>query len=398
MQPRLVRGVLAALAGLFVATAARAADPLFDQGRLHEVRLYIDPGSWQTLQARYLEDDYYLANVMLDGKVVRQIGVRSRGTGSRNSAKPALKLDFNEYVSSQEYGGYKELILRNAVQDPSFLRERLAYQVFEAMGIPAPATAFCRLYVNDQYWGLYAVSEPVGKPFLQSRLGEDGGNLFDYEYAFPYDFSFRGDEASRYVPIPFKPETNEKNLDASGLVDFARTVTGAGDDTFVSYMGAWLDRDRFLTYVAVENAIAEFDGLLGREGMNNFYLYQYDGQRRFTFIPWDKDTSFTSPSWPLFSRVEHHELVRRLLNDPGMRQVYTNAVLRAVTSFVNRSWLLPRLEAAYTQIREAALLDPHKPYTNEQFELAVGGLRGVIAAREADVRSQMVPTGSPLFD
>ncbi len=132
--------------------------------------------------------------------------------------------------------------------------------------------------------------------------------------------------------------------------------------------------------------------------MNNFYLYQYDGQRRFTFIPWDKDTSFTSPSWPLFSRVENHELVRRLLNDPGMRQVYTSAVLRAVSSFVNSSWLLPRLETAYTQIREAALLDPHKPYTNEQFELAVGGLRGVIAAREADVRAQMVPTGSPLFD
>lgn len=389
MPQRLIRGSLAVLAGLFLAVEAPAAEPLFDQSRLHEVRLYIDPVSWQTLQAKYQDDDYYLANVSLDGTVLRQIGVRSRGTGSRNATKPALKLDFNQFVSSQEWAGYKELVLRNAVQDASFLRERLAYQVFEAMGIPAPRTSFARFYVNDEYWGLYSVSEPVGKPFLQSRFGEDGGNLFDYEWAFPYDFSFRGDEASRYVPIPFKPETNEKNLDASGLVDFARAVTGASDDTFVADMGAWLDRDRLLTYVAVENAIAEGDGLLGVEGMNNFYLYQYDGQRRFTFIPWDKDTSFTSPSWPIFARVERHELIRRLLNDPSMRTIYTGALLRAVTTFVNSAWLLPRLETAYTQIREAALLDTHKPYTNEQFELAVGGLRGVIAAREADVRAQI---------
>ncbi len=133
--------LLAAVVFAFGAVSVRAADPLFDQTRLHEIRLYIDPVSWQTLQAKYLDDDYYVANVSLDGAVVRQIGVRSRGTGSRNSAKPALKLDFNEYVSSQEYGGYKELILRNAVQDASFLRERLAYQVFEAMGIPAPASS-----------------------------------------------------------------------------------------------------------------------------------------------------------------------------------------------------------------------------------------------------------------
>ncbi len=398
MSHSLLRGGLAALAALFLAAQTQAADPIFDQTRLHEVRLYIDPASWQTLQARYLEDDYYVANVSLDGTVIRQIGVRSRGTGSRNAKKPALKLDFNEFVSSQEYGGYKELVLRNAVQDASFLRERLAYQVFEAMGIPAPATSFARLYVNDQYFGLYGVSEPVGKPFLQTRLGEDDGNLFDYEYAFPYDFSFRGDDAARYIPTPFKPETNEDDLDPSGIVDFARTVSGASDETFAADMGAWFDRDQFLTYLAVENAIAERDGILGEEGMNNFYLYQYDRQRRFTFIPWDKDTSFTSPSWPVFSRVENHELVRRLLNDPGQRQAYTDALVRAVSSFVNDRWLLPRLEAAYTQIREAALLDPNKPYTNEEFELAVGGLRGLIAAREADVRLQLRPAGSPLFD
>jgi len=59
---------------------------------------------------------------------------------------------------------------------------------------------------------------------------------------------------------------------------------------------------------------------------------------------------------------------------------------------VNVRYLTPRLETAYTQIREAALTDTHKPFTNSEFELGVGGLRGVIAAREGDVLGQ---TGGP---
>jgi hypothetical protein len=65
-----------------------------------------------------------------------------------------------------------------------------------------------------------------------------------------------------------------------------------------------------------------------------------------------------------------------------------NAVRRAVSSFVNTRVLLPRLESAYAQIREAATSDPRKPYSALEFEQAVGGLREIIAAREADVLAQ----------
>lgn len=386
-----MRRILLSAAFILSASAAFAQsptpDPLFDQTRLHEIRLYIAPADWKTLQANYLADDYYVANVSLDGMLFREVGVRSRGSGSRNAAKPGLKLDLNQYVS-QDYHGYKSLVLRNAVQDASFVRETLSFAVFEAMGIPSPQNAFARFYVNEEYWGLYEVTEPVGKPFLKARFGEDGGNLFDYTWVAPYGLSFLGDEAAAYVPLPFQPETNEKNLDASGLIDFVRSVNGAPDETFAKEMGAWLDLPQFFTYIAVENALAETDGLLGDHGMNNFYLYQYDKQRRFTFIPWDRDTCLATQDWPILSRVETNVLVRRLLADPGMQKLYRDALVKTVNSFVNQGWLLPRLEKAYTLVRDAALLDPHKPFSNDQFELAVGGLRGVIAGRPADVLAQ----------
>jgi hypothetical protein len=81
-------------------------------------------------------------------------------------------------------------------------------------------------------------------------------------------------------------------------------------------------------------------------------------------------------------------LVARLVAEPAKRQLYADAVARATTSYVNPRWLTPQLETAYAQVRAAALADPHKPWSNGEFEAAVDGLRGVIAAREHDVAAQ----------
>ncbi len=147
------------------------------------------------------------------------------------------------------------------------LRERLSFLVFEAMGIAAPRNAFARLTVNGEYWGLFALVEPVSKPFLEARLGEKSGTLFDYEWIFPYDFSWRGSEPSAYVPEPFQPETNESKPDvADGLVAFVQAINDTPDASFVSAMGSRLDVDRFLTHVAIENALAEARRRRGRPG------------------------------------------------------------------------------------------------------------------------------------
>jgi hypothetical protein len=257
------------------------------------------------------------------------------------------------------------------------------------MSIAAPRNAYARLAVNGEYWGLYALVEPVSKPLLEARLGEKSGTLYDYEWIYPYDLSWQGPQASAYVPLPFQPETNEEKPDvAAGLVAFVQAINETPDASFVATMESWLDVSRFLTHVAVENAIAEGDGIVGDHGLNNFYLYEYGAKNRFVFIPWDKDNAFRRGDWPLYRNLEANVLTRRLTAQPAQRQVYADAVLRAVTSYVNPAWLTPQLETAYQQIRLAAQADTRKPYTNVQFEAAVAGVRGVIAAREGDVRSQ----------
>jgi len=363
--------------------------PIFDPRVLHEARLDLDASAWEALRRNYLNNQYYSANFSVDGVAVTQVGIRSRGSGSRDPVKPGLEIDFNRYVAAQEYYGYKRLVLDNMTQDPSCLRERMSFLVFEAMGIAAPRNAFAKLYVNGQYWGLYDLVEKVSKPFLEARLGEKSGVLFNYQWDGVWDLSWLGDAASLYVPVPFEPETDEEKPDVAGpLVRFIRTINEGPDASFAATIEPWLDTNRFLAHLAVENAIAERDGLVGDQGLNNFYLYQYGGRDRFVFIPWDKDSTFVAGSWPLYRNLETNVLARRLTADASKRAYYADAVRRAVTTYVNERWLGPQLDSAWRQIQEAALSDPHKPFTTGQVQGAVDGLRGVIAAREPDVLAQ----------
>src|SRR5439155_8468449 len=140
--------------------------------------------------------------------------MRSRGTGSRSGVKPGLRVDFDRYVTEQTFLGLKSFILRNNTQDPSNLHERLSMHLFRRMNLPAPREAHTRLFVNNEYVGLYTIVESGDKAFLKRQFDEDEGYLFKYDYptdAQPYRFEYRGSDPQLYVPLPFKPETHESD-------------------------------------------------------------------------------------------------------------------------------------------------------------------------------------------
>src|SRR5688500_4166740 len=73
--------------------SAGAADPMFNQAVLHEVRLVMDASDWKALRENSRTNQYYAANMSIDNEVIQQVGVRSRGDGSRSETKPGLKID-----------------------------------------------------------------------------------------------------------------------------------------------------------------------------------------------------------------------------------------------------------------------------------------------------------------
>src|SRR5215217_6071806 len=102
MQRSISSGVCAALLALSAAIApAQTNNDFFNDRIVQEIRLDVRASDWANLKLHFLDNTYYPADFHynFNGRdiLVRNIGIRSRGRGSRSPDKPNLRLDFNRY-------------------------------------------------------------------------------------------------------------------------------------------------------------------------------------------------------------------------------------------------------------------------------------------------------------
>jgi len=322
-------------------SSAQTTSDLFDDGVLHTLHLAIHSRDWDRLRAGYLENDYYPADLTWNGVRVTNVGVRSRGYGSRSSVKPGLKLDFERYSTRGQFLGLRSLVLDNLLQDSSMIRERVAMAFLRRFGVPASREAFARVFVNGQYAGLYAMVEAVDTAFAQRTLGDAQGALFEYRWARPYYGDYLGDDLDLYRPL-FEPRTREHDS-VFALYDPVRELFRAINETpaesFRDAVGTHLDLEATLRLVAADTLLGEVDGILGFAGMNNFYLHRHSTTRRHQLLPWDKDYSLVQWDYPLMAGTAENVLMRRVLDDPDLRSFYAGLLVEAVESATDADWL-----------------------------------------------------------
>jgi spore coat protein CotH len=384
------------------------ADDLFDPNTVHEIRLTVNTRDWAELRERYQENIYYLADLRWRDQVVRNIGIRSRGAFSRNADKPGLRVDFDRYAMDQEFLGLKSLVLDNLTQDASMLKERVIMRFFNEMGIAAPREVHARLFLNDEYLGLYAIVESIDKRFLKRRFDQNDGYLFEFHRADSYGLEDLGPELEAYTPF-FEPKTHEHDSMATlygPIRELVRAINESSDSLFAAEVGRYLDLPTFLKHVAIENFVADIDGLVGVWGMNNFYLYRFEDQSLSQLVPWDKDNSFYAADWDIWRNVETNVLTRRTLTDPSFRNVYLEA-LRECAALALRGaeppsdsrvapgaepaagWLEREVSFVVSQIRPFALDDGKKPVSNERFEEEVAKVLEFSRARPLHVQREV---------
>ena len=378
-------------------TGLPEAEAFFDDTVLHDIRLDINAKDWQSLKDHYLDNTYYPCDFHWQDHTVRNIGIRSRGTGSRSGIKPGLRVDFNRYTTGQTFLGLKSFVLRNNTQDASNVHERLSMLLFRRLGLLASREAHTKLYVNGTYAGIFTIVESIDKDFLKRNLGEDDGYLYKYDYpndAKPFYFEDRGSDPASYVPLPFKPETHESDPRPEFIVQLVQAINiGAA---FRTAIADYLDLTKFLRHVAVEVFLADNDGFLSDYGgMNNFYFYRFQDKKLFTFIAWDKSNAFSSPTYSIWHNItdqpsfRQNQLMSRALSSRDLYDTYLNALMDCVKSINEvqagspdtRGWLEREIEKEYKQIRDATLSDPDKPFTNDAFERAVVDLTNFARSR-----------------
>ena len=377
-----LRALSVAAAVTVVCTGARAqetplpSDQLFNTNAVNRLDLRVASIDWEKLKQNFQTNEYYPVDVVFNGQTVRNAAMRSRGLGSRNARKPGLRIDMNRYTTDQTFLGLHSFILDNLVQDPSGVHETVTMKIFARLGIPAPREAHVRLYVNNQYAGLYAVIESIDKEFLKrifGVIGEDtqnDGYLYEFNYVDAWTFNYLGSDLELYKQR-FDPKTHESKSDAQLYGPIEELVRLANDlpaDQYLPVLGERLDLSAFIRFVAAQNFVGENDGFLGYAGMNNFYFYRLENQSKHVFIAWDDDNAFAFPDFPLTQHHDDNVLMRKAMQVPELRAQYYD-VLREATRVTDEqtadglSWFESEVRRQLDLIFDAMRDDPNKPYS-----------------------------------
>jgi spore coat protein H len=356
--------VIALGASVRPARAQTSAD-LFAAGKIQEVRLFVNSKDLAELRARYQENIHFPADLQWGDTRVRNVSVRSRGSGSRNPTKLGLLVEFGRYTTGQKFLGLSSLVLDNAWQDVSFVREQVAMGFFNRMGLPAPREAFCRLYINNVPQGLYVLIENLDEDFLTRALGENKGYLFEFHWDPNANFyaNYLGDALDPYKPL-FEPRTHTLDADTvlySPLRDLFREINAPMDEVWRSRVEQYLDLNQFMTFTAVEIFLAEYDGLTGNWGMNNFYLYRRGSANVHQFIPWDRDLAMTGQfDSSIFLNTDRNILFQAAMAIPELREQFYSTLELCAQRAVDDDWLVGEISRSTSLISDAVHADTLK--------------------------------------
>lgn len=241
--------------------------------------------------------NYVHADLELGTNVFKDVGVRYKGNGtflsSRDSLKRSLKIDLKQFVKGQHFAGMSQINLHNSVRDPSFMNEAIAYRIFRDGEVPAPRTAYAKLYItvpgkhDRQYFGLYDLVEDVGSAFVEEWFKTSKGALL--KPVTGNLFSDLGDDWKSYNQT-YDPKGELSAEQKQRIIEFCKFASSADDALFATKIAEYLELDNCARYLAATVWLSDLDGILGPG--QNYYLYLHPKTQKLSFIPWDQDQAF----------------------------------------------------------------------------------------------------------
>lgn len=408
--------VLFALLSATVLVAQDPGDNFFAQWNIHEIRFqFSQPGFWDSLTVNYTLDQYMSATVTIDGVTYAQSGVKYKGNSSYNNPgnKKPFRIDLAEYVNDQAHDGLKKLVLNNGFKDPTFLREKIMLDFLNEHGIAAPRCGFARLYINNEFRGLYTVVEDVNKTFLSDRFDNKSGNLFKGD---PHgSLTWKGADQSLYAG-DYELKTNETTNNWSDLVRFLDVLNHVPSPQLVDSLPKYMNVDSWLDYWAAHNLFVNLDSYIGSG--HNYFIYHNDDTGQFEWITWDVNEAFGNfqiniplsnlkvlPFGFIPSPATQRPMMNRLWSEPYWKQALANHLCTLLADFSN-SKLDARIDSLANLIRQDVYSDNFKTYSNTQFEQnltqdisvgvpgspgggSVAGLKPFISARRTSLLQQL---------
>ncbi|MDP2485415.1 CotH kinase family protein [Pseudoalteromonas marina] len=346
----------------------------FTPTAVNTLSITITDENWQDILDNPLDEEYHETAITFNGVTLDSVAIRTKGGSSlRNVANSSsdrysFKVDINEYVSGQKFFGLKKFTLQNSFNDPSYMREVIAYELMDEMGVPTPEHAYVNFYVNGELFGLYLMVEAVDGEFVEKHFTNSNGDLYKPD-GTGSDLLWLGDDIQSYTDINL--QTNEDTTDNGAFINFVESLD-KGETSAI-------DIDTLLRYMSVSTSLSNLDSYHGPLA-HNYYIYDDDGV--FSILPWDFNESFGTFAMdcngvdvrelyidePVSGALSERPLIANVFAEQSNLDTYHSYLTQLINGSLSSDTFNARVNEIADLIREHVQNDPTSFYGSTYFE------------------------------
>lgn len=366
------------------------AGDLFDDSYVHEARFYFyEEDGWENLYKNKklrdsLEQTRYLpVRLILDSFLLDSAGMRFKGESSfqyTKNNKRSFKISLDRFQKKNAYGEVRTFNLNNCFKDPSFLREKIQLDFLREQHLPSPAACFIRVFVNDEYLGLYLAVEEIGTRFLEKHFTNHDGNLYLGEpQAYLQDL---GPDPSNYFR-KYKKKKTGKDTTYHDLALFMGELNKKfkknKDRKYAEHLDQIMNTDQMLHSWAINNLFVNPDAF-NMMYRHNYALYHEPTSGKFQWITWDYNLGFAAwnPKYTLeavytlppdhISDFDGDHFQRTVLENRVLKERYMRYMATLVKGPFSADRIGTTIDKWSALIRADVSADSLKPYSTEDFE------------------------------
>lgn len=249
-----------------------------------------------------------------------QAKVRIRGNSSLKYPKKSFRVKVPQPVSLCDLPTHKVWILNANYIDKSFIRHRLSFDLFRAMGAHnlSPQGCYLQVELNDNYRGLYFVHQRIDRARCGISPQQPGGLIFKEPPVFipeePGAIRQKNYWGQKYP-------SHKKRNDSSEVMSLQQFLFHANDSTFNADIAQHFDLDNVADWMLLLLFTNSTDALL-----RNFYLYRLHEGLPFRIAIWDYDETFGRFGNGRLNNIKteldfrQNPLLHRLFADEDFRQ------------------------------------------------------------------------------
>ena len=383
---------------------------LFDDSYVHTMHIHIQELNVFLSDAG--EEEYVAADVEIDGEMVEQVGLRTKGNNSLRLTQEyglsrfSLKLEFDHYTKGGNYQGLDKLSLDASFQDNSYMKTWLAYDMMHFLEVPAPLCSYVFVTINDKPWGLYLAVEEAEEAFARRNFGSDHGKLYKPDYRSLKDdnkdvaLQYIDDEPKSYPGIFEQAKIPVSDSDKMHVIEALKKLNAKEDLEEV------IDTDEVIRYFAAHAMTLNWDSYAGYTG-HNYLLYEEEG--KLSILPWDYNLAFGTYALGMSNPIKdpnvlinypidtpcvgtimrERPLYHHVMQVDACFQQYYAYLDKLVADYVENEQYLVEMERMREMIHPYIKEDPTAFCSVEDFEKAADTLQEVVRLRGMSIRGQL---------